>query len=200
MSQELKSCFDRVVASHTAATAHYQIWFTLRGKGKALETYYGDMNDRRYVDFFHAANSGNYKLMFIEAASLFDSDERAASIRKLKQLLSREGFGCISNEFDEKLRQYFNLVSNIKIIRSKIIAHKDIDTNPEDLYKKYGIIPNDIRDLLDVCGGLLQKAERAIANNYSGSFVCTTNRFERATYSILEALHNGRNSGTKKPQ
>jgi hypothetical protein len=49
--------------SVNAAMAHYQIWFTLCGKGKAIEQYLNDMNDYSYVDFFHAANVGNYKLM-----------------------------------------------------------------------------------------------------------------------------------------
>jgi hypothetical protein len=61
---EIKGLFDRIVDSVNAAQAHYQIWFTLRGQGKALPEFHSDMNDYRYVDFFEASNAGHYKLMF----------------------------------------------------------------------------------------------------------------------------------------
>lgn len=193
MSNELRNCFDKVVASHTAATVHYQIWFALRGEGKALKKYYDEMNDSRYVDFFYASSSGNYKLMFIETASLFDPDKRAASIRNLKQLLLQEDLISSTKKFDESLGCYSALVSNIRTVRSKIIAHKDINTDPASLYQKHGIRPDDIRELLRKCGELLQEIEKIINSNSSGSYVCTTNRFERATFAMLETLKNGRN-------
>lgn len=160
---------------------------------KSIKSHYDDMNDSRYVDFFHAANSGNYKLMFIEAASLFDSDKRAASIRNLKDLLLQEGLISNTKNFDESLGCYSDLVSNIRAVRSKIIAHKDIDIDPANLYQKHGIRPDDISGLLRKCGELLQEIEKIINGNSSGSYVCTTNRFERATFAMLETLKNGRN-------
>lgn len=193
-SVELRDCFDKVVSSYTGAIAAYQIWFTLRGKDKAIETYLDDMNDRNYVDFFHATNSGNYKLIFIETASLFDPDDRAASIRTLKSFLNRENLSSYSSKMDQKLGKYGKLVSNILTVRSKIIAHRDIGTTPAELYKKHGIKPVEIKQLLNDCGEVLQEIEAYLTSNSTSSSVCTTDRFEKATFGLLETLKNGRNS------
>ena len=155
MDNALIECFKHVVNSLNSAMAHYQIWFTLRGDGKAIKTHLDDMNDFRYVDFFQAANSGNYKLMFIEAACLFDSDNRTQSIKNLKLLMRENGLRHISDKFENKLKPYATLVSNIKTIRGRIIAHKEAGIDPKDLYKKHGIAPNDIKDLLNLTAELL---------------------------------------------
>ena len=106
MCNELTECFKHVRDSLNSALAHYQIWFTLRGEGKAIEDYLNDMNDYRYVDFFHAANSESYKLMFIETACLFDSDNRTQSIRSLKSLMNKSGLNSIADKFENKLKPY----------------------------------------------------------------------------------------------
>jgi len=61
MNKELRDCFDNVKDSVNSALGHYQIWFTLRGKGKAIDEYLDDMNDYRFVEFFHATNIAHYK-------------------------------------------------------------------------------------------------------------------------------------------
>jgi len=81
MNEELTEYFKHVRDSLNSAMAHYKICFTLRGEGKAIENYLNDMDDYRYADYFLAANSGNYKLMFIETACLFDSGDRTQCVR-----------------------------------------------------------------------------------------------------------------------
>jgi hypothetical protein len=194
MNQELYNCFKGVRDSQNSARAHYQIWFTLRGNGKAIDTYLDDMNDRRYVDFFHANNSGNYKLMFIESACLFDSDDRTNNFRVLKVLLRQNGHGSFANRIDKELDKFTSTVSNIKTIRSRVIAHKEAYIDPKDLYKKHGITPNEIRDLLDTTANLLLDLESELTGFSKSHSVCTTDRWEDATFGLLGALHNERNS------
>ncbi|RLK44974.1 hypothetical protein [Cupriavidus plantarum] len=55
MMKDLRQLLSRMADSVNAAGAHYQIWFTLRGEGKALSEYHQDMSDYRYVDFFMQA-------------------------------------------------------------------------------------------------------------------------------------------------
>ena len=194
MTDELRKCFESVRDSSVAAMAHYQIWFTLRGSEKAIKTHLKDMNDYRYVDFFLAANSGNYKLMFIETACLFDSDERTNNIRSLKSLLCNNSLGKLENEFSKKLAPFSKLVSNIKTVRSKIIAHKESNIEPQGLYAKHGINPDDIKELLNVVAELLSEVESVLNNNSSASSCGVTDRWEKATFNLLEVLHNGRSS------
>jgi len=113
---EIRYLLRRMADSANAAQAHYQIWFTLRGDGKALPEYLDDMNDSRYVDFFHANNAGHYKLMYIELGCLFDTDSRSASFRNLKTSLGERGYNPIIEKIDDALSQYTNLVSSILTI------------------------------------------------------------------------------------
>lgn len=192
MNEELAECFQHVRDSQNSALAHYQIWFTLRGKGKAIEEYLDDMNDYRYVDFFHAANSGNYKLMFIETSCLFDSDGRTHNIRALKSAMIKNGLNELADRFDQELKPFAKLVSNIKTIRSRIIAHKEAYVDPSELYKKHGIKPNEIRDLLNTTAGLLMDLESILTDNSSGHSVGPTDRWEKATLKLLNALRTER--------
>jgi len=194
MTVQLRECFNLVRDSSVAAMAHYQIWFALRGEEKAVKTHFDDMNDTRYVDFFLASNSGNYKLMFIETACLFDSDEKTHNIRSLKALLSSNDLSELTKKFNSKLSPYTKLVSNIKTIRSRIIAHKEANVEPKELYKKHGIKPDDIKDLLNTVAELLGEVESKLNNNSSSSTCGVTDRWERATFNLLKALHNGKNS------
>ena len=49
------------------------------------------MNELSYVEFFHASNSGHYKLFFISLAKVFDRDNRVAGIKELRKALRAEG-------------------------------------------------------------------------------------------------------------
>lgn len=52
MYQEFQECFENVKDCVNAALGHYQVWFTLQGKDKAIDEYLMDMNDYLYVEFF----------------------------------------------------------------------------------------------------------------------------------------------------
>lgn len=186
MDKELEECFRDVRNSANAAMAYYQIWFTLRGEGKAIDTYLDVMNDTSYFDFFHAANIGNYKLMFIEAGCLFDSDPRSKSIKTFKQLLTKNNLTTLENLLDERLSPYKELVSNIKTIRSKLIAHKDSEVEEKSLYKKHGIKPDDIKELLNTTADTLSEIEHELFGFSSST--SSTDRWEEATFNLLKAL------------
>jgi len=194
MNQELNECFDNVKDSVNAALGHYQIWFTLRGKGKAIDEYYDDMNDYRYVDFFRASNAAHYKLMFIDAGCIFDTDDRTDRFRRLRELMNESGLCELSNRFGDRLVPYRALVSNILTVRSRLIAHKESGVEPSGLYKKHGIKPNDIKELLACLAGLMNELEGELNNGASWSTVGPTERWEKATYGLLEVLRKGRNS------
>lgn len=188
---DLENLVRRIADSANAAQAHYQIWFTLRGEGKALPRFYDDMNDSRYVDFFHATNAGNYKLMFIELGCLFDPDNRAASIRNLKATLHQEGRGDLVNRVEASLAGYGQLVSGILTIRSKLIAHKEISAESTDIHSQAGVIPNEIGKLLNICCGLINEIATELFPQI-GLLATETNRYEQATFELLEVLRNGR--------
>lgn len=188
---DVRELLSRMADSVNAARAHYQIWFTLRGGGKALPEYHQDMNDYRYVDFFHASNAGHYKLIFIELGCLFDTDTRSASMRNLKRALVACGRKDITRGIDDVLSGYSELVSGILTIRSKLIAHKDIGAKSEDIQDQSNIVPNELRKLIDVCSGLISQINGELTG-VGYTLAAVTDRFERATFELLKVLRNGR--------
>lgn len=179
--------------SANAANAHYQIWFTLRGEGKALPKFHKDMNDFRYVDFFHASNSGHYKLIFIELGCLFDSDDRAASFKNLKKALEKRGQMKLIGKIESRLNNYKDIVSKVKTIRSKLIAHKDLTVDVKKTYReKNGITPDQICDLIKTSCVLLNELNQELIGKNNNPIAIESDRCEKATFSLLEVLNKGR--------
>jgi hypothetical protein len=190
--EELKTLLIRMSDSANAAQAYYQIWFTLRGQGKAIPEYYDDMNDYRYVDFFHAINSGNYKLIFLELGCIFDSDTRTASFRNLKTALAAEGHNDIVNDINCALAPFSALVASAITIRAKLIAHKEIGAFSTEVHQSNSVIPNEIGNLINVSCNLINDINIRLFGTRSCLLATTTDRFERATFQMLEVLRRGR--------
>jgi len=106
----------------------------------------------------------------------------------------QNGLKHLTDKFDHKLKLFNELVSNIKTIRSRVIAHKEADVDPSELYERHGIKPDDIKDLLNITAELLRELESSLTNNSSSHSVGPTDRWERATFGLLDALQNERRS------
>lgn len=115
------------------------------------------MDDYRYVDFFHASNSGHYKLMYIELGCAFDSDDRAASVRKLKEHLKDDGRTDLVDRIEQRLAPFDTLVRKVLIIRARLIAHKELDVDSRKLYKRLKIVPDDIGKLIATLSSLVNE-------------------------------------------
>lgn len=188
---DLQKLLRRIADSLNAAQAHYQIWFTLRGHGKALPDYYDEMNDYRYVDFFEASNAGHYKLMYIELSCLFDPDTRAASMRNLKEELNQLGRSDLVSKIENELAPFTQLVSNIIAIRGKLIAHKEIGTDSNDVHAKFAVVPDRICELIGKSCTLINSIYKELCGQ-SESVAFETDRFEKATFGLLNVLRRGR--------
>ena len=151
------------------------------------------MNDARYVEFFHVINTGTYKLIFIELGCLFDPDNRAASIRSLKDKLEEIGRKDLVEYLNNELSHYGGLVSKILTIRSKLMAHKEFGASSEDVHKSNGITPNEIGDLITTCCKVILEVYERLYGNSSELLCCTTSgRFEEAILQLLDVIRNGR--------
>ncbi|WP_416395649.1 hypothetical protein [Allohahella sp. A8] len=193
MDRQLLDAFEAVRDSVNASRGHYQIWYALRARGKAIDQYFDEMNDYRFRDFFLAANIGHFKLMFVEIACLFDSGGGSHSVRNLKCLIRANGYGGLAKNFEKQLKPFGSLVSNIKTVRSKVIAHKDIGVNEKDLYQKHGIKPDEIKVMLDTVASLMRELETVITGDASCHSVGSSDKWEISTYKLLETLRIARN-------
>ena len=169
-----------------AARAHFQVWWALRNL--ALPKYLPTMNDTNYVDFFHASNSGHYKLFFLALSKIFDRDSRVAGISELKRALRSEGHGRIALRIAKELKPIEPLVKKLMGIRNRTIVHNEHSVPRTKVYKVNGITPNQLRQVIEtVCGAINTTArELGITNT-----IFDSSRFEHATLGMLERLERG---------
>lgn len=89
------------------------------------------------------------------------------------------------------LAGYGQLVSGVLTIRSKLIAHKEIGAESNDIHSQAGVIPNEIGKLLSICCGLINEIATELFPKI-GLHTTETNTYEQATFELLEVLRNGR--------
>ena len=166
-----------------AARVHFQIWWALRNL--ALPDYYEAMNQYEYVDFFHASNSGHYKLFFIALSKIFDPDAKTSGIRSLKNALEDAGRSDLKNYIEAETANLTTLVQKVMKIRNQSVAHNQTDLSRRKVYKINGVSPNQIRELIDKTAKIINHvaSQLGISNT-----IFKSDRAERATLKMLVTL------------
>lgn len=184
---ESRVIVERLIEEGIAAKAHFQIWWTLRNV--ALPEFHGTMSDFSYVDFFHASNSGHYKLFFIALSKIYDRDNRVSSIASLKDALRDEGCASLVDYIERQLAPLERLVCRILNIRNKTIAHNEKEVSREKVYEINGVTPNEIRRLIEISCDLINYVARALE---IPNVIFESDRNERATLAMLDTLRRGK--------
>jgi len=177
-----------LIEETNAARAHYQVWWALRNL--ALPDFYDTMNDHRYVQFFHASNSGHYKLIFMAIGKIYDGDTRSAGIRELKASLRAEGHDVVADKLQADLSSATDQVSRLLTIRNRTVLHNEHAIARDQVYQlDGGITPNEIWDVIESTTHAINSVADALGHRSRAS---VGNPYERATLSMLERLHRGR--------
>ncbi len=183
---EVHRILDDLMEEGGAATAHFHTWWTLRNV--ALPEFYDTMNDLSHVDFFHASNSGHYKLFFLALSKIFDRDYRVSGISHLKEALRQDGYPQLADELEAKLVPLGSVVSRVMRIRNKTIVHNERALSREKVYDINGITPNEIRQLIhSTCEAINSVAHGLGLSNR----ISEGERHERATMAMLQTLRKG---------
>jgi len=183
---EARAIVGTLIEEGIAARAHFQVWWTLRNK--SLPRFYDAMNHLEYVDFFHASNSGHYKLFLLALAKIFDRDTRVAGLSELRRALTEEGKSDLAAHIEEALRPYHERIQAIVGIRNQSLVHNQRALSRQQVYEINGITPNEISELIDATGASINHvaAELGISNT-----IFDSDRAERATFRMLEVLERG---------
>ena len=184
---EVRRILDDLMEEGSAAEAHFQTWWALRNL--ALPEFYGTMNDFAYVDFFHASNSGHYKLFFLALSKIFDRDPRVSGISHLKEALRQDGHTQLATELDAKLGPLESHVIRVMNIRNKTIVHNDRTLSREKVYDINGITPDEIRQLIHSTCELINAVAQGLG---LPNVISEGDRHERATIAMLETLRKGK--------
>jgi len=151
----------------------------------ALPRYLRAMNDLNHVDFFHASNSGHYKLFLLALAKIFDRDDRVAGITELKRALRAEGRQDLALRITQQMKPIETTVRKIMRIRNKSLVHNEQSLSRQKVYRVDGITPNQIRRVIDVACESINYTARAVGISNT---IFESNRLESATLYMLEKL------------
>lgn len=169
-----------------AARAHFQVWWALRSL--AIPRFLPTMSNRDCVDFFHASNSGHYKLFLLALSKIYDRDTRVAGLRMLRKQLQSEGRSDLARYIGTRLNPLRPRITAVMGIRSRSLVHNEHALPRTKVYKVNGITPNQLRQLIDETSGTINHVARelGIANT-----IFESDRGERATIRMLETLERG---------
>ena len=178
---------QHLIDETNAARAHFQVWWALRNL--ALPDFYDVMNDPEYVQFFHASNSGHYKLIFVAIGKIYDGDTRSAGIRSLKEALRAEEHGNIADELEADLSIATPQVRRLLTIRNRTVLHNEQSISRQQVYQlDGGITANEIHELIDTTTHAINNVARALGYTLRAS-VC--NSYQDATMAMLGRLRKG---------
>lgn len=179
--------FWRLFEEASAARGYFHTWWALRSL--AIPAYLPAMNVHEYVDFFHACNSGFLTLAFISLSKIFDRDTRTVGIKGLRKALAAEGHTAEAETIKSQLNPHKDLVGRILGIRNKSASHNQADLSLDEVYEKYRVTPDEIRQLInDVCA-VMNMVAKALGSTNS---ISDGSRHEKAVIRLLEALERGR--------
>lgn len=175
-----------IIEEGIAARGHFQVWWALRNL--ALPKFNETMDNHEYVDFFHAANSSNYKVFLLSLSKIFDRDTRVASLRELRRSLKEEGKPELAEHIEQKLDPFHDIIKAVLGIRNQSLVHNERSLSRKKVYKINGITPNEIAKLIDTtCTAINHVAtELGISNT-----IFESDRGVRATLKMLEILERG---------
>ena len=183
-STEVRKTFGRVRHDATHARVFFHTWWAL--VGIAMPEHRATMGNVAYVDFFHACRAGFLTLVFVSLGRLLDHDQRSLGLKHLHEVLVEHGYGKEGGLVDSLLSSNGDLIERIRGIRNKAAAHTDREMTREDVYKKFGVTPNEIRDLVGAVVDVVNDVEESLYS--SGSLISSGERQERATMSLLRCL------------
>lgn len=183
--------FQRVQEEAKKSCMYFHTWWGL--VNRALPEHASTINDLSYVDFFHAANSGFFELIFVSLSKLFDrtksGNQEALGFRRFRKMLKQQGYVEEAHLIEQRLSPKEDLVSRIRSIRDRTISHNEAVLTREAVFEQYGITPDEIRELIhDICDVLNEVGRRI---GYPTG-ISDGERSERAVIALLEALRRGR--------
>ena len=188
-SEELNQAFGRVSEEATKSTTYFHTWWSLCNR--ALPTYASAMTEPDYVGFFHACRAGFLTLTFVSLAKLLDSDERAVGLRRLREILSGNGFSAEADLIRTSLRPHHELARRILAIRNRAVSHNEDRVTRDEVFVAYGVTPDEIRDFVEDIRNTLNRVGDEIG---WATEIPSGERQESATMAMLRRL-----SGTLTP-
>ena len=175
------TAFNRVEEDAMKAVAYFHTWWGFRGPDSYQHE--ATFANSKYVDFFNACRSGFLALTFVSLGKLFDP--RGLGLQKLGKALYKQGR---TNEAKfvksiEPANQH--LVRRIRAIRNKSVGHNQPGMSRDDVYKTYGVTPNEISGLVEEIRTALNEVGQGMGFT---NVISAGSRQESAVNEVLRQL------------
>ena len=177
----VSSAFHRVEEDAMKAVAHFHTWWASRNLDDPEHA--AIVTNARLVDFFNVCRPGFLALTFVSLGKLFD--RRGLGLSKLGDVLDKHSFTRESNTVRSIERANQGLVQRVREIRNKSVSHNQPGMSRDDVYKTYGVTPDEIRDLVEQTRQALNDVGRALGFVRE---ISHGNRQERAVNEVLRKL------------
>ena len=183
--------FQRIQDEAKRSRMYFHTWWGL--VNRALPEYHSTINDWAYVDFFHAANSGFLDLVFVSLSKLFDRTNskhpEVLGFKKFRKALNEHGFTEEAQLIEQRLKPREDVIKRIRGIRNKAIGHNEAALTREAVFDRFGITPDEIRELIHEICDVLNEVGRRIGYPTG---ISDGARSERAVINLLKTLRRGR--------
>jgi len=167
----------------TSASLHFDIWWVYKEKD-SREKYVDTLNE--YLNFFKTSLQAHFLSLVVELYKLFETRKDTINFPRLIKLLNENNLLApdILKQIDTEKRSLKVLWKKIAILRSELFAHTSIDLSYSEVFKKAGITPNSIRELVERSKQFLNQISEGLERNtYIFDFEATED-----TVRVLEDL------------
>ena len=182
----VQSILSRMINECNAARACFQVWWGIRSSGR--KDFVDTMNHGDHVLFFVALQPALYREFLLATSKLFDRDDRSVGFQALREALAEEDRSDLAKTVSCAFTGKINAIKAIVNIRSKSLAHMQLDIGVDDIYEEISVCYDDVRELIDEAADVLNLVadETGFANKVSKKDL-----FEKATLSMLRFLKAG---------
>lgn len=150
----LSSRFNSAVITLTVASASYDIWWFYKGKStRDLDA----MNN--FPTFFLYDEEAHFRNMIVGLYTLYDDYPGTITIKSLIHEMERD----TAKPIWRKYKAVHNTVKKISHLRHNVIAHRNAVESYEDVFRKAGLRPDDLKKLISDSLTLLTMIADAIS-------------------------------------
>ena len=181
--RDINKTLEDLEDSVLKAEASYQIWWGLTHHG--MSDYLGNMNNLKYVDFFHASIPIFLQSIFLNLSRVFDRAGDLSGVKALKADLVSLGHTKAAAEIEAQLLPHSQSIKSVKGIRDQSIGHKKHHKTTDQIYQENPLTPDQIRDLIEAVKRSLDIATKAIERR---SNQLLSDRYVTATIELLASL------------
>ncbi len=164
MFSEIEKTLTELCQTVTEADYNYQVWWIYREQ-ESRAYYFGVLDE--YSNFFSVSTYAHFLALIISYYKLYekrtDTENIPRLIKQFNELVESE-----DEYLNDKLNEADAIWIKVKMLRNKVYAHKCKDNNYEDIFKKIGITPEELRRLTKISLKILNYVSDKVGCGHCG--------------------------------